>query len=80
MEITLFSKMEITLLKGWGLLTAMSSSAYQKKACPMLEKTCEEEKGEDWDKIAAIPYIEINHRPIGSPSGGTHLSQVLILH
>jgi hypothetical protein len=48
--------------------------------CPLLGKRCEEEKGEDWDKIAAIPYIEINHRPIGSPSGGTHLSQVLILH
>jgi hypothetical protein len=72
--------MEITLLKGWGLLTAMSSSAYQKKACPMLEKRCEEEKGEDWDKIAAIPYIWIKNREIRSPSGGTLLPQVLILH
>uniref|UniRef100_A0A2N9HT37 Disease resistance R13L4/SHOC-2-like LRR domain-containing protein n=1 Tax=Fagus sylvatica TaxID=28930 RepID=A0A2N9HT37_FAGSY len=62
--------------EGWGLLTAMSSSAYQKKACPMLEKRCEEEKGEDWDKIAAIPYIWIKNREIRSPSGGTLLPQL----
>uniref|UniRef100_A0A2P2LYQ2 Disease resistance protein RGA2 n=2 Tax=Rhizophora mucronata TaxID=61149 RepID=A0A2P2LYQ2_RHIMU len=28
--------------------------------CPLLEKRCQQDKGEDWPKIALIPHIEIN--------------------
>jgi hypothetical protein len=61
-----------------GLPTSLSQLIIFK--CPLLEKRCEEEKGEDWHKIAAIPFININFRPIRSPSRGRLLAHVLILH
>uniref|UniRef100_A0A2N9H2Y7 R13L1/DRL21-like LRR repeat region domain-containing protein n=1 Tax=Fagus sylvatica TaxID=28930 RepID=A0A2N9H2Y7_FAGSY len=57
-----------------GLPTSLSHLSIS--GCPLLEKRCEEEKGEDWDKIAAIPYIEINRRTIRSPRDRTLLSQM----
>uniref|UniRef100_A0A2N9EXY9 Uncharacterized protein n=1 Tax=Fagus sylvatica TaxID=28930 RepID=A0A2N9EXY9_FAGSY len=59
---------ELQCLPEEGLPTSLS-----RLICPLLEKRCEEEKGEDWDKIAAIPYIWIKNREIRSPSGGTKM-------
>ena len=40
-------------------LPATLSQLYLRN-CPVLKQRCSKEKGEDWPKIAHIPYVEIN--------------------